>query len=392
MCRTIPRCRLSWWVPPDSRRVEESTTFRGKSTSRPRNTVQGLVCRRAGPLATGRIRAQPRSGTPHMRLGGRLAAAIDVLEDIERRHRPAADALKDWGLSHRFAGAGDRAAIGNIVYDALRSKRSAGWLLGADTPRALGFGALLLEWNQTPQILNDALEGDKFAPPPLDDDELRIARDAPARRRAARGPRRLPRLVRAAASKQTFGEDWVAEGAALCQPAAARSARQHAEGQPRPRAGRAVGHRRGAGRPGAATASASRRSTAPAAIPTCRPSRPSRRAGSRCRTRARRSPPSLPAPSPGMQVLDYCAGAGGKTLALSAAMENRGQIFAYDSEKVRLAPIFDRIRRSDNRNIQVLSQAAGAGRPCRPDGPGAGRRALHRLAAPGAGARTPNGG
>ena len=120
-----------------------------------------------------------------MRLGGRLAAAIEVLEDIERRHRPAADALKDWGLSHRFAGAGDRAAIGNIVYDALRRKRSAGWLLGADTPRALGFGALLLEWNQTPQILNDALEGDKFAPPPLDADELQSAGDAPARRCAA---------------------------------------------------------------------------------------------------------------------------------------------------------------------------------------------------------------
>ncbi len=59
---------------------------------------------------------------------------------------------------------------------------------------------------------------------------------------------------------------------------------------------------------------------------------------------------------PGMQVLDYCAGAGGKTLALSAAMENRGQIFAYDSEKIRLAPIFDRIRRSDNRNIQVIAK------------------------------------
>ena len=60
--------------------------------------------------------------------------------------------------------------------------------------------------------------------------------------------------------------------------------------------------------------------------------------------------------APGMQVLDYCAGAGGKTLALSAAMENRGQIFAYDSEKARLAPIFDRLRRSDNRNVQVVSK------------------------------------
>ncbi|TIX27023.1 MAG: MFS transporter, partial [Mesorhizobium sp.] len=124
-----------------------------------------------------------------MRLGGRLAAAIEVLEDIGRRHRPVADALKDWGLSHRFAGGGDRAAIGNIVYDALRHKRSAGWLLGEDTPRAIGFGALLLEWGQTAQSLNDALDGDKFAPPLLTAPELqavtgRRLADAPAAIRA----------------------------------------------------------------------------------------------------------------------------------------------------------------------------------------------------------------
>ncbi len=39
-----------------------------------------------------------------MRLPGRLSAAIEVLADIEKRKRPVADALKDWGLSHRFAG------------------------------------------------------------------------------------------------------------------------------------------------------------------------------------------------------------------------------------------------------------------------------------------------
>ena len=60
--------------------------------------------------------------------------------------------------------------------------------------------------------------------------------------------------------------------------------------------------------------------------------------------------------TPAMQVLDFCAGAGGKTLALSAAMENRGQIFAHDSDKSRIAPIFDRIRRSENRNIQVVTK------------------------------------
>src|SRR6185312_5302673 len=39
----------------------------------------------------------------------------------------------------------------------------------------------------------------------------------------------------------------------------------------------------------------------------------------------------------GAQVLDFCAGAGGKALALSAAMKNHGQIFAHDADKSRLA-------------------------------------------------------
>jgi len=43
-----------------------------------------------------------------MRLGGRLQAAIEVLDDIDARRRPAGDALRDWGLAHRFAGSGDR--------------------------------------------------------------------------------------------------------------------------------------------------------------------------------------------------------------------------------------------------------------------------------------------
>jgi 16S rRNA (cytosine967-C5)-methyltransferase len=51
--------------------------------------------------------------------------------------------------------------------------------------------------------------------------------------------------------------------------------------------------------------------------------------------------------------VDLCAGAGGKTLALAAIMENHGQIFATDTDKRRLAPIHARILRSGARNVQV---------------------------------------
>ena len=84
---------------------------------------------------------------------------------------------------------------------------------------------------------------------------------------------------------------------------------------------------------------------------------------------------------PGEQVLDLCAGAGGKTLALAAMMENKGQIYATDDDKRRLAPIHERLTRSGARNVQVRTPKSVGGEIDDLAGrlrPGADRRALHR--------------
>src|SRR3954453_12589628 len=101
----------------------------------------------------------------------RLSAAIDVLADIEGRRRPAPDALKDWGLSHRFAGSKDRAAIASLVYDALRRKASAGWIMGETNPRAEVLGMLHLQRGMNAEAVAALCSGDRFAPAPLTDDE-----------------------------------------------------------------------------------------------------------------------------------------------------------------------------------------------------------------------------
>lgn len=62
---------------------------------------------------------------------------------------------------------------------------------------------------------------------------------------------------------------------------------------------------------------------------------------------------SLAATGPGMQVVDLCAGAGGKSLAAAPDMENKGQIHAFDISGARLKELRHRLQRAGCRNIQV---------------------------------------
>ncbi|MCR4265086.1 RsmB/NOP family class I SAM-dependent RNA methyltransferase [Nitratireductor sp. ZSWI3] len=290
-----------------------------------------------------------------MRLGGRLAAAIEVLEDIDRRYRPAADALKDWGLSHRFAGSKDRAAIGNIVYDALRRKRSTAWMFDEQTPRAHAFGALLIEAGFTPQTLDEVLQGDEFAPPPLTAGEHAVLADrrladAPAGVRADCPQWCEPILERAC------GADWVAEAAALAERPPL-DIRVNTLKSSRDKVANALA------RTGAAPAALAPQGLRIKAIegqgrhPNVQSEPAFQKGWFEVQDEGSQIVAQLAGAEPGMQVLDFCAGAGGKSLAMSAAMGNTGQIRAFDADRQRLAPIFDRLKRAGCRNVQAVAEA-----------------------------------
>src|SRR5271155_3384387 len=135
---------------------------------------------------------------------GRLAAAIDIVGEIAARRRPAADAMKDWGLGHRFAGSGDRAGIAGLLYDARRRKSSSAWLPGAAPPGAEILGALKQLRGLGVDEIAGLFTGEGHAPPPLRD--------------AARGRVSHADLTAAPARARGTG--------------AGRPARQHAEGRP----------------------------------------------------------------------------------------------------------------------------------------------------------------
>src|ERR1700758_4791849 len=144
----------------------------------------------------------------------RLSAAIEVLAEIETRRRPAADTLKDWGLSHRFAGSGDRAAIAGLVYDALRRKSSSAWLMGEASPRATLIGILRRERGLDTDAVASLCNGGRYAPSPLTQDEAAALAtgaltDAPA---CVEGD--YPEWLDAHLQR-VFGDERAAEGVAL---------------------------------------------------------------------------------------------------------------------------------------------------------------------------------
>ena len=280
----------------------------------------------------------------------RLSAAIEVLAEIEARRRPAADALKDWGLSHRFAGSGDRAAIAGLVYDALRRKSSAAWLMGEATPRASLLGMLRRERGLDAQAMAALCNGSRHAPPPLSDREAAaLAHDA-----LTGAPAHIegdyPEWLDSHLAR-VFGDERGAEGAALASRAPL-DLRVNTLAAERDQPLAKLEHLNAA--PTRWSPIGIRiRLAAEAKSPAIHAEPVFLKGQIEIQDEGSQLAALLADAKPGEQVVDLCAGAGGKTLALAAAMENRGQIYATDLDKRRLAPIHARLERAGARNVQV---------------------------------------
>jgi len=280
----------------------------------------------------------------------RLCAAIDVLAEIEVQRRPAADVLKDWGFAHRFAGSGDRAAIAGLVYDALRRKASSAWIMGEATPRAVVLGMLKRERALDLAAIARLADGSRFAPGPLSEAErTRLAHgtlDGAPPHVVGDYPEWLdPHLA------ATFGDGRGEEGAALASRAPL-DLRVNTLKTDRDTAAAALAHL--SPQPTLWSPHALRIAlTSDARSPAIHAEPAFRKGLIEVQDEGSQVASLLAGARPGEQVIDLCAGAGGKTLALAAALENRGQIYATDSDKRRLKPIHDRLERAGVRNVQV---------------------------------------
>src|SRR6266851_1570227 len=282
----------------------------------------------------------------------RLSAAIELIDTIEAQRSPAAGALKEWGTAHRFAGSGDRAAIAGLVWDVLRRRASSAWVMEDDTARARVLGMLKVERGMDVATVSALCDGGKYAPAPLNEAERgalasRTPEDAPAPV-AGDYPEWLDSHL-----AQMFGEDRAAEAAAMASRApldlrvnTLKAKREKMQASlahlgVRPTPWSPLGLRIELG--------------ADARNPGIHAEESFIKGAIEVQDEGSQLAALFAAARPGEQVIDLCAGAGGKTLTLAAMMEGKGRLIATDHDKRQLAPIHERLSRAGVHNADVRS-------------------------------------
>jgi 16S rRNA (cytosine967-C5)-methyltransferase len=280
----------------------------------------------------------------------RLSAAIEVIATIEAQRAPAAQALKEWGTAHRFAGSGDRAAIAGLVWDVLRRRSSSAWLMDDDSPRARLLGMLKLERGMDVNQVDALCDGGRFAPEPLSDAERasltsRRLDDAPPPVAGDYPDWLDPYLAR------VFGEDRALEAAAMASRAPL-DLRVNTLKAKREKMLASLGHL-GAGETPWSPIGLRIELGADARNPGIHAEEAFIKGAIEVQDEGSQLATLLAAAKPGEQVIDLCAGAGGKTLALAAQMQGKGRLIATDHDKRQLAPIHERLSRAGVHNAEV---------------------------------------
>ena len=275
----------------------------------------------------------------------RLQAAIEILgmggsEPLDRQ-------LKSWFRAHRFAGAKDRRAIAERVYGIFRQRAHFAHRMASEDPRALTIASVLAE-DENPE----ALFTGGYGPPPLTEAE----RDA-----IARAPEAAPASVEGEYPAWLESELTRAFGARLLEEMRAFQARAPVD----LRVNRLKARREEV----AAALDESAIASAPIAdLPDglrCAPGmaltdHPLYRSGAfEIQDASAQRSVVLCDVRPGMQVLDLAAGAGGKSLALAAAMQNRGRVLAFDDKPERLKPLPERAARAGASVIAIAERRGG---------------------------------
>lgn len=292
-----------------------------------------------------------------MNPSARIKTGIDIFNLMAERNIPMDSIIGDYMRQRRYIGSKDRAAIAERAYHMMRTHARLGWWTGHlsidDTPRARMMIWLMLGENMGQQQIKDLFSGDKYAPEPLSEDELKIIE---ALKNQSLIHEKMGEAVQYECPpehyetlRSLFGDAFNNEMAAMLEPATLDL-----------RVNTFLCNREKA----KAFLEADGIKTEET---------PFSPWGLRCENKAFLSRTKawnkgwveiqdegsqlislLCGAKPGMQVLDYCAGAGGKTLGLAAAMQRKGRIVAMDMDERRLMRGRERYKKAQLADIIEL--------------------------------------
>lgn len=290
--------------------------------------------------------------------GARLATAIEILgEVLAHANRPADAVVGDYLRSRKFIGGSDRRAITERVYGVLRRRAQIEWWLaharhaGEVSPRMRVFADGVLTERLVVDRMEKTIDAGRYRPASLTDTERATLKrleghtlDHPAQPRATR--LNIPAWIEPHL-EVAFGDAFDREVAALAEPAPVdlrvnplKGARAQARAALAEEGIEAVATR---------LSPLGLRLKARASVVSTQAFRDGL---VEVQDEGSQLVALLVGARPGMQVVDYCAGAGGKTLAIAASMQNKGRVVACDVSAFRLERSALRLRRAGVHNVE----------------------------------------
>ncbi|MBF0269554.1 MAG: RsmB/NOP family class I SAM-dependent RNA methyltransferase [Alphaproteobacteria bacterium] len=296
--------------------------------------------------------------------GARIQAAIELLEEVEGSPRPADGVIANWFRARRYIGSKDRKAIHERLYDVLRRRAHLGWWLdriGVEaSARARLLAHLTLADHAKQDVLNGLFDGEKFCPARMSSDERKWTVEL-ERQRLEHAE--MPDWVRLEYPewlddklRARFGESLDVEMRALLLPARL-DLRVNALKATREDAIHALAQEEIIAQPTELSPWGLR-------IPervNLMASKAFKDGLVEVQDEGSQLAAQLVGAEPGMSVCDFCAGAGGKTLALASTMNNKGRLVACDVSEGRLSRSADRLKRAGVHNVtRHVLDATGA--------------------------------
>jgi 16S rRNA (cytosine967-C5)-methyltransferase len=300
--------------------------------------------------------------------GARLQAVIDILDEMERTVKPVERHLREWGRTHRFAGSKDRAAIAARLYAIERRRAQLAWRMQSASPRALAIAAVLDEGE-----VETLFSGTGYGPAALSDAERACIASPQAGEMPAHVKGEYPEFLEDEL-RRAFAERLPEEMLALQQRAPVdlrvNTLKTHRDA--------VIAALAAQGYDAQATLRSPLGIRLPAGVAGLERTALFESGAFEFQDEAAQVASLMCEAAPGMRVLDLAAGAGGKSLALAAAMQNEGEIVACD---IRTDALAELERRAVRAGVRIIRTTENLPRPCEA-GERAGVRGLLQQAQP----------